>query len=145
MIKFHKLNDHTEIPTQGTEGAAGYDLYYSGAEQYNIILRPGQRETIPTGITTEFSSDTVGIIKPRSGLAVRYGIDVLAGVVDPDYRGEIKVCLINHGDKLVVFEPGDRIAQILFFKVFTNAVEAGKNDKLSETNRGQGGFGSTGK
>ena len=97
---------------------------------------------INTGIGTEFSPGVVGIIKPRSGIAVKFGIDVLAGTIDSDYRGEIRVCLINHGDIEFNIHVGDRIAQILFMPIITETCEGGY---LSETERGIGGFGSTGR
>ena len=138
MIKFHKITTDAKIPTRGSEGAAGFDLYAHSMHD----LRPMDRTVISTGITAEIPPNAVGIIKPRSGLAVRYGIDTMAGVIDSDYRGEVRVLLINQGEEMYKIRPGDRIAQILFIPVILNAVEA--DSYLSETERGASGFGSTG-
>lgn len=137
MIKFHPITKDAQIPNRATEGAAGFDLYAHSLHD----IRPLDRTVVNTGITVEIPPNAVGVIKPRSGLAVRNGIDVMAGVIDSDYRGEIKVLLINQGDELFKVRPGDRIAQILFIPIIT-ASEVGGN--LSETDRGAGGFGSTG-
>jgi len=137
MIKFHKASKGAEIPKRATEGAAGFDLFANSLHD----IRPMDRTVINTGITVEIPPNAVGIIKPRSGLAVRNGIDVMAGVIDSDYRGEVKVLLINQGEELFKVRPGDRIAQILFMPIITASETGGK---LSETERGCGGFGSTG-
>lgn len=139
MIKFHKVTTDAKIPKRGSDGAAGFDLYSNSTHE----LRPKDRVVVNTGITLEIPPNAAGIIKPRSGIAVKYGIDVGAGVIDSDYRGEIKVLLINHGDEVFRIKAGDRIAQILFIQVIVDAVEA--DSYLSETDRGQSGFGSTGR
>jgi len=138
MIKFHQVTKDASIPTRGTDGSAGFDLYANSMH----VLAPCDRVVVNTGIITEFDPNLSGQIWPRSGMAAMHGIDVLAGVVDSDYRGEVKVCLINHGDQDFHIMAGDRIAQILFVPVITVTVEPGY---LSETDRGQGGFGSTGR
>ena len=137
MIKFHKITDTSIIPKRGTDGAAGFDLHADGS----YVVEAGDRAIINTGIVTEFADSIVGMIWPRSGLAAKNGIDTMAGVIDSDYRGEIKVVLINHGYSDFTINHGDRIAQILFQPVVTIASEGGK---LSETERGANGFGSTG-
>ena len=139
MIKFHKCSDTAIIPTRGTEGSAGFYLY----SEIDFILHAGCSAVIPTGIATEFSSDFAGQIWPRSGLAEKFQIDVLAGIIDSDYTGEIKVILKNHGNSEIHAFKGMRIAQIVFVRVCTNAVEA--DSYLTETERGNDGFGSTGK
>lgn len=147
MIQFRKLYRDAVTPQRQTEGSAGFDLCYftplAETDAETAIIIPSREfVTIGTGLSVSLPETCVGIIKPRSGLAVKHGIDVLAGVIDSDYRGEIKVVLINHGTVPVVFNPGDRIAQLVVIgyerrsKVVTN---------LDVTNRGTGGFGSTGR
>lgn len=139
MIKLSKTRSDAIYPTRGSEGAAGWDLYAIE----DAYIGPGERQLIDTGIASEFSDSIVGKIKPRSGLAYKYGIDVMAGVIDSDFRDSIKVLLINHGNEPFVVSPGDRIAQILFTPVIHDVVE--HDGRVSETARGLGGFGSTGK
>jgi dUTP pyrophosphatase len=136
-LRAKKLKGNATIPIRQSKGAAGYDLC---ALQGKTLL-PGQRALLPTGIAVDLGGMT-GIIKPRSGLAVKHGIDVLAGVIDSDYRGEVKVCLINHGDQPFVVTPGDRIAQLVIVRPAEEAFEL--VDDLDATSRGDGGFGSTG-
>lgn len=138
MIKLSKTREDAIYPSRGSEGAAGWDLYAIE----DAYIGPGERQLIDTGIASEFSDSIVGKINPRSGLAYKYGIDVMAGVIDSDFRDSIKVLLINHGDQPFVVSPGDRIAQIVFTMVFHNVVE--HDGQVSETERGTGGFGSTG-
>ena len=125
------------LPDYATEGAAGADLRAAEA----LTLAPGARAAVATGISVEIPPGHVGLVWPRSGLAVRQGIDTLAGVIDSDYRGEVKVVLVNHGTEPVAIAAGDRIAQLLVQPVarvrFTRAA-------LAPTGRGAGGFGSTG-
>lgn len=139
MLKIKKLNSDSIAPTLGSEGAAGFDLYLSGRE--NIVICPDKQQTIPTGIALDIPKGKVGIIKPRSGKAL-HGIDVLGGVIDSDYRGEVKVILINHGTGPMLLEPGDRIAQLVIVDHY-NEFEV--VEFLNDTERGSGGFGSTGK
>jgi dUTP pyrophosphatase len=127
------------LPQYGSEGAAGADLAASG----DMTLAPGARAAVPTGIRLEIPPGHVGLIWPRSGLAVRHGIDTLAGVVDSDYRGEIKVVLVNHGAEPVRIAAGDRVAQLLVQRV-DRAVFV-RDDGLASTSRGESGFGSTGR
>lgn len=137
MIQFKKLTANARIPQRGSAGAAGFDIYCNDF----IRLAPRVHCLLPTGIAMAIPHGWVGLIWPRSGLAAKNGIDTLAVVVDADYRGEVKVSLINHGHDVVEFKPGDRIAQILFQPVLLQSVEV---DELSDTIRGAGGFGSTG-
>ena len=104
----------------------------------------GGRCIVGTGISLEIPEHVYARIAPRSGLAVKHGIDVLAGVVDSDYRGEVRVVLINHGDEPFVVRPGDRIAQILFELIASPPPVLQVTYALGATERGAGGFGSTG-
>lgn len=126
------------LPEYASDGCAGADLRASEA----ATLAPGQRALVPTGLHVAIPPGHVGLIWPRSGLAVRHGLDTLAGVIDSDYRGEVRVALVNHGDAPVTLAPGERIAQLLIQPVtrarFTRTAE------LDDTTRGHGGFGSTG-
>ena len=138
-IKVKKLEEDAIIPTNN-RGDAGWDLYYTGE---TIEIEPGARKTLSTSLSFAIPDGMVGLIWPRSGLAVKHGIDVLAGVVDSSYRGEIKVCLYNTGREYYEVNRGDRIAQILFQEVpHCNLIVT---DELDKTDRNQGGFGSTGK
>jgi len=139
MIQLQRIGAHDlPLPKQATEGAAGFDLQ---SAEY-VILYPGQRIAIPTGFAWAIPLGQVGMIRPRSGLAVRNGIDVLAGTVDSDFRGEVAVVLINHGDRPLDIEAGDRIAQMVVQPCMVGVtVECGE---LQSTERGNCGFGSTG-
>jgi dUTP diphosphatase len=127
------------LPEYSSLGAAGADLYANEA----VTLGPGERHAVATGLRIEIPPGHAGLVWPRSGLAVRHGIDTLAGVIDSDYRGEVRVVLVNHGQQPFTIEPGDRIAQLVLQKVeravFTSASE------LAGSMRGEGGFGSTGR
>ncbi len=139
QINVNKLSDNAIIPTQGSAFAAGYDLY--AAE--DTVVACGARKLIKTNISMEITLGYYGRIAPRSGLAYKSGIDVLAGVIDSDYRGDIGVILYNT-DKNIDFEvkKGDRIAQIIFEACYSVAFNEVKN--LDNTSRQSGGFGSTG-
>jgi dUTP pyrophosphatase len=126
------------IPEYASEGAAGADLRAAA----DTVLDPGARAAIPTGVRLQIPAGHAGLIWPRSGLAVRHGIDTLAGVIDSDYRGEVLVVLVNHGAEPVRIAAGDRIAQVLFQKVERARLVAA--DALDATRRGPGGFGSSG-
>lgn len=136
-----KCEDSRLMPVKGTEFSAGYDLRYSGEVK---LLYPWERAIFPTGIFLEMPEFTYGKIEPRSGLAAKHGIVVLAGVIDSDYRGEIKIILYNSDPKLVLrIEKFERIAQIIFHT--SNAIHTLiQVNELSDTARGDGGFGSTG-
>ena len=126
------------LPEYATEGAAGADL--RAAE--SVTLPAGGRAAVATGVSVEIPAGYVGLVWPRSGLAVRHGIDTLAGVIDSDYRGELKVVLVNHGDEPFRIAPGDRVAQLLVQRV--ERVRFTATEQVAETARGSGGFGSTG-
>ena len=138
-IKVKKLNPDAKLPRYSHKGDAGADLY----SIEDKILRPMERYGFHTGISMEIPEAYVGLIKDRSGLAVKNGLHTLAGVIDSEYRGEIGVVLINLGQEDFEIKGGDRIAQLLIQKV-ENA-EFTEADELSDTARKQGGFGSTGK
>jgi|LWDU01.1.fsa_nt_gi dUTP pyrophosphatase len=142
-LKVVKLNKYARLPTRGSGEAAGYDLY-SLIEDSKEIVWPAQRKLFKTGIAMEIPTGYVGIIKPRSGLALRNGGDILAGVIDSDYRGEIGVILHNEDDHdPITISNAERIAQIIFIKHESpEIVEVSSFD--DDTDRGDGGFGSTG-
>ena len=127
------------IPQYAHAGDAGADITASE----KITIPPRERSLVSTGVRLEIPEGCVGLIWPRSGLAVKKGIDCGAGVIDSHYRGEVKVLLFNHSDTEFQIEPGDRIAQILIQKVVR--VEFLPADQLNETARNDAGFGSTGK
>jgi len=137
-IRVKRLREGARLPACGSAESAGADL--TGVESFT--LQPGERRLVPTGVALEIPPGYYGRIAPRSGLAVRHGIDVLAGVIDSDFRGECQVLLINLGREPVSFEAGARLAQLIIERAapcdYTWA------DELSETTRSSGGFGSTG-
>ena len=132
------LNEEAETPTKAHRSDAGYDLYAS--EDAVVVGR--QRTTIKTGVSFDMPEGLAGLIWPRSGLSVKKGIDVLAGVVDSGYRGEVMVCLYNTSDEDVEIKRGDRIAQIIFQEV--PLVSLIESEELETSQRGSDGFGSTG-
>ena len=139
MIKFIKMKDNAVIPTIANDGDAGFDI--SSIDKH--VIRAGGRELIATGISVEIPPTHYGRVSPRSGLAVKHGIDVGAGVVDSSYRGELMVLLFNHGHEPFIINEGDRIAQMVFNPVMTESMEW--HGTASETERGADAFGSTGK
>ena len=140
-----KLNEHATIPTYGSNGAAGMDLYANFASDGidMVSLFPGERLLIKTGIAIAIPRGMYARIAPRSGLAYKHGIDVMAGVVDEDYRGDVGVILINLGSEPFVVKHGDRIAQLIVTPYFPCLAE--QVDELPDTIRSAKGFGSTGK
>lgn len=134
-----------EMPKYATSGSAALDLCAALEEGERVVLAPGERKLIPTGISLEpESNDVVAIIAARSGLGTKKGICLSngIGVIDSDYRGEVCVGLFNTGKEVFVIERGDRIAQMMFLPVF--AVNLIESAELDTTERGAGGFGSTG-
>jgi dUTP pyrophosphatase len=131
------------LPEYGSEGASGADL--CAHIESEITIAPGARVLVPTGLRMQIPQGLEGQVRPRSGLAARSGLTVLntPGTIDSDYRGEIKVILVNLGGADVTVRPGDRIAQIVFCPVVR--VSFTMTEGLSETERGSGGFGSTGR
>ena len=132
------------LPAYETKNSAGMDLR-AYLPDGPVILQPMQRALIPTGLYIEIPEGYEGQVRPRSGLAIKYGITVLntPGTIDADYRGELKQILINLSDQPFVINNGDRIAQIIFARC--EQAEMVEVEELSETERGAGGFGHTGK
>ncbi|MDZ7629374.1 MAG: dUTP diphosphatase [Parvularculaceae bacterium] len=132
------------LPAYETQDAAGCDLRAAINQDTPIVLNPGERAIVPTGIAIALPPGFEAQVRPRSGLAAKFGISCVnsPGTIDADYRGELKVILINHGSDEFIIRRGDRIAQMVIAPVWQAAfVEA---DTLDETARGTGGFGSTG-
>ena len=132
------------LPAYETAHAAGMDLRAAVPEEASIILRPGDRAAVPTGLSIALPPGYEGQVRPRSGLALRAGVTCLnsPGTIDADYRGEVKVILINLGEEAFVIRRGERIAQLIVAPV-VQAIWR-ETDTLDETARGDGGFGSTG-
>ena len=144
LLKIKKIKDNARIPKRATNGSAGMDLYACINE--SITLNPGQLALVPTGIAIELPDNgCAAFLYARSGLGVKHGICLSngVGVIDSDYRGEVCVGLCNVSDKAYTIEPDERIAQMVIAPVFTPDIE--EVDELSDTSRGEGGFGSTGK
>lgn len=141
-VKFNRLVPHAKMPTKATRGSGAYDVYSTD----ELLLAPEGRYAFGTGLAMEVPEGFVALVCPRSGLAIKNGVTVLnaPGVVDSDYRGEVKAIVINHD--LVAplhVNKGDKIAQLLFVKA--EEVEFEEVEVLTSTQRGVGGFGSTGK
>ncbi len=130
------------LPEQASPGSAGLDLRAAVPE--DLLLAPGERTLVPTGLVLELPRGWEGQVRPRSGLAIRHGISLLnsPGTIDSDYRGEVKVILANLGSEPFTIRRGDRIAQLVVAPV--SRVEVLEATELSSTDRGPGGFGSTG-
>jgi len=148
-VRVKKLVEEAPLPRQMTDGSAGFDLHacITGANG-KIGVGPGERALAATGIAMAIDEGYEGQVRPRSGLALKQGITVVnsPGTIDSDYRGELKVILMNTGNKTFVIEHGDRIAQLVINAVpRVELLELEEPEKLPETNRGAGGFGSTGK
>lgn len=141
IVKFNRLKPQAKQPTRANKSDAGADLF----ALESTMIQPLERKMVATGIRLEIPEGYYGRIAPRSGLAVKSGIDVLAGVVDSGYRGEINVVLYNTDKSNTFFiEAGDRIAQLIIEKHYNLEFVEVAGD-LSETTRGEGGFGSSGK
>lgn len=138
-----KKKDGVTLPSYATESSSGLDLAAFLDEPF--VLEPFARALIPTGIYISIPEGFEAEIRPRSGLAHKFGVTVLntPGTIDSDYRGEVKVILINLGDKPFRIESGDRIAQMIFKNIIT--IDWKLVEELPDTARGQGGFGSTGR
>ncbi|KOP69209.1 deoxyuridine 5'-triphosphate nucleotidohydrolase [Bacillus sp. FJAT-18019] len=136
-------NEDVKLPVKMSELAAGFDLHAAVTEP--VVLSPGERQLIPTGFAIAMPAELEAQIRPRSGLAYKHGITCLnsPGTIDADYRGEVKVLLVNLGQEAFTIERNERIAQMVFKTV--PAVEFTEVDELSNTVRGSGGFGHTGK
>lgn len=142
-IRVKKLRNNAIMPTYGTDGAAGADLY--ACLDQVVTIEPGKTVFIPTGLAMEIPHGYAGLIYARSGLACKRGLAPAnkVGVIDSDYRGEFIVALHNHGDETQTVSHGERIAQLVITPVVTPVYL--ETDALSDTERAAGGFGSTGK
>ena len=142
-IRGKKLREGALLPTYGTAQAAGADLY--ACLEAPLTIAPGETAWVPTGLALEVPEGCAGLVYARSGLATKRGLAPAnkVGVIDSDYRGEITVVLYNHGSEAQSISSGERIAQLIITPVLTPAYT--ETDRLSETLRGTGGFGSTGK
>ncbi len=134
---------HVPLPRYQTGGSAGMDLH--AALEHPVVLQPGARVKVPTGLAFAIPAKFEGQVRPRSGLAAKHGITVLntPGTIDSDYRGEVQVVLVNLGSEAFRIEPLERIAQLVIAPVARAELEL--VDRLDETARGEGGYGSTGR
>ena len=141
-IKRREASRDLSVPCYATEGSSGMDLYADVDRE--VVIQPGTWEVIPTGLYVEIPEGYEGQVRPRSGLARDYGVTVLnsPGTIDSDYRGEVKVILINLGKEPFKVKRGDRIAQLVIAPVVRAVFE--EVEELSDTKRGEEGFGSTG-
>ncbi|MBN8955381.1 MAG: dUTP diphosphatase [Rhizobiales bacterium] len=132
------------LPSKQSAQAAGLDLHAAGPENAPIVIAPGKYAAIPTGMVLALPPGTEAQVRPRSGLAAKHGVTVLnsPGTIDADYRGEVKVLLVNLGEQPFAVRRGERIAQLVVAAV--TEVELLETDALDATSRGSGGFGSTG-
>lgn len=145
QVLFKRLpgNEDVQLPARMSEAAAGFDLHAAVGE--TVVLQPGERQLIPTGFAMAMPPELEAQIRPRSGLAYKHGITCLnsPGTIDADYRGEVKVLLINLGQEPFAIARGERIAQMVFQTV--PAISIQEAEELPDTLRGAGGFGHTGK
>ena len=142
IVRIERLRPEATVPAAATLHAAGHDL--TAALTDDLVLSPGQRALVPTGLAIALPEGFEGQVRPRSGLAFRHGVTVLnaPGTIDADYRGEVKVLLVNLGDAPFVIQNGDRIAQLVVARYERVVFVEGP---LDPTERGAGGFGSTGR
>ena len=142
-IRVKKLHPNAKLPTYGSAEAAGADLYACLEEA--VTIQPGEVYWVPTGIALEVPKGCAGLVYARSSMGAKRGLAPAnkVGVVDSDYRGEIRVVLLNHSNQPQTLEPGERVAQFVITPVLTPAYEEAA--ELTDTDRGIGGFGSTGK
>ncbi len=138
FLNFKRLDPRATLPTRGSRAAAGLDLYSIEA----LSLEPGHRAIARTGLAVAIPEGFYGRLAPRSGLATKQGLDVLAGVIDADYRGEIGCLLHNTGGERIELPENSKICQLIIEKIVTP--QAAWADELGDTERGGGGFGSTG-
>lgn len=145
QVNIMKMFDDAIVPTFGSNGAAGADLYARiDNERHMQAIYPNSTQMISTGICMEIPESYVGLVFSRSGLATKQGLSLAncVGVIDSDYRGEIKIALHNHSDSIRKVKHGERVAQIVLVPFLKPVFH--EQDSLSDTTRGEGGFGSTG-
>lgn len=142
-VRVKKLHPHAVLPTYGSAEAAGADLYACLEEA--VTIAPGEVYWVPTGIALEVPKGCAGLVYARSSMGAKRGLAPAnkVGVVDSDYRGEVKVVLLNHSNQPQTLQPGERVAQFVITPVLQPMYE--EVEELTDTDRGQGGFGSTGK
>ena len=140
-VRVKTLRENAVLPSYGSDYAAGADLYACNA----VTVEPGATEFVQTGLALEVPAGYAGLVYARSGLACKKGLAPAnkVGVIDADYRGEIMVALYNHSSQAVEIEPGERVAQLVITPYLTAVFE--ETEELSDTVRGEGGFGSTGR
>lgn len=143
-VKFVKVREGAKVPEQGSKLAAGYDLNACIPDMERVIIRPGETVKIPTGLAFAYPEGYFGAVCARSGLATKCGLAPAnkIGILDEDYRGEVFIALHNHSSETQVVNHGDRIAQLILLPYLN--VDFVESDKLDETERGEGGFGSSG-
>ncbi len=144
VLKIKRLRSDAQLPSRATQGSAGYDLY--ACIEQPVVIEAGESVKIPTGIAIELESENyVALLFARSSMGTKYGVAPAnaVGVIDSDYRGEVCVCLRNYSGTAYTVQPQDRIAQLLVLPVDLPQIE--EVEELSDTCRGQGGFGSTGR
>lgn len=142
-INVKKIKEKARLPYRATVGSAGADLF--ACLESSVLLKAGSIEIIPTGIAVEIPEGYAGFVFPRSSLSSKYGISLAncVGVIDSDYRGEVGIPVINHKDTDFIINDGDRIAQLIIMPV--DNAEYAESDIITDTVRGTGGFGSTGR
>ena len=143
-LKMKKVRPGAVIPKRATSGSAGLDL--CACTENEVVLKAGERTVIPTGIAIAIeNNETAAFVYARSGLGIKHGISLSngVGVIDSDYRGELKVPMVNLGREAYTIQPGERVAQLCIAPVYTAAFVPA--EELGDTQRGEGGFGSTGK
>jgi dUTP pyrophosphatase len=145
VMQCRRLRDGAQLPAYQTAGAAGMDLCACPEDGAQQVLLPGARALVPTGLAVAIPDGYEGQVRPRSGWAFKHGVTVLnsPGTIDSDYRGEVKILLINHGDAPFTIAPGDRIAQLVVAQV--TRITLCEVETLDDTARGAGGFGHTGR
>jgi dUTP pyrophosphatase len=143
ILRVQRLRDGAQLPNYMSDGAAGLDL--AALVDGEVVIRPGERALIGTGLAIALPRGHEAQVRPRSGLAWKHGVTVLnsPGTVDEDYRGEVKVLLVNHGQEPFIVRTGERVAQLVIAKVERVAIAEAAS--LDETARGQGGYGHTGR
>lgn len=143
ILEIKKLRENAVLPLRATEGSAGYDL--CAALEEPVTLAPGETKPVPTGLAVAIPKGYGGFLFARSGLAVKHGIAPAncVGVIDSDYRGEVLIGLHNHGNAPYIIQPGERVGQLVLLAVALP--EVAECEALTETRRGTGGFGSTGR
>ena len=144
-IKFKLLREGAKVPYYATPGSAGADLYMCDEDLKEVTLEPYEGTVLGTGLAMQIPHGYEVQIRPRSGLAAKFKVTVVnsPGTIDSDYRGEVKIILMNQGKEAVKFKEGDRIAQMVVSKVYTPIFQV--VDELGDSDRGEGGFGSTGR